>query len=79
MPRAAEQYCGQVTLAHADIGSFDREQNRLLSEMMSKNLSPALASGALVMSDLSLSVPETEPLQLPEGARADCYYLCRRA
>jgi hypothetical protein len=31
------------------------------------------------MSDLPLAVPETEPLPLPEGARADCYYLYCRA
>ncbi len=79
LPRAARQYSGQVVLAHTDIGSFDREQNRLLSQMMSENLLPALAPGALVMSDLPLAVPETEQLPLPEGARADCYYLYRRA
>ena len=79
LPRAAQQYRGQVILAHTDIGSFDREQNRRLAELMSENLLPALAPGALVMSDLPLSVPETEPLPLPQGARADCYYLYRRA
>jgi hypothetical protein len=78
LPRAAEQYLGQVILAHTDIGSFDRQQNRLLSELMSANLSPALAPGALVMSDLPLALPESEQLPLPEGARADCYYLYRR-
>jgi hypothetical protein len=46
---------------------------------MSENLLPALAPGALIMSDLPLSIPETEALPLPEGARADCYYLYRRA
>jgi len=78
LPRAAEQYRGQVILAHTDIGSFDRQQNRLLSELMSVNLLPALAPGALVMSDLPLALPESEQLPLPEGARADCYYLYRR-
>jgi hypothetical protein len=45
---------------------------------MSVNLLPALAPGALVMSDLPLALPESEQLPLPEGARADCYYLYRR-
>ena len=67
-----------MILAHTDIGSFDREQNRQLAQMMSENLSPALAPGALVMSDLPLAVLETEQLPLPDGARADCYYLYRR-
>ena len=79
LPLAAQQYRGQVILAHTDIGSFDREQNRQLAQMMSANLSPALAPGALVMSDLPLAVPDTEQLPLPDGARADCYYLYRRA
>ncbi len=78
LPEAARQYRGQVILAHTDIGSFDREQNRRLSEMMSANLLPALAPGALVMSDLPLSIPQTEPLPLPQGARPDSYYLYRR-
>jgi hypothetical protein len=78
LPAMAQKYAGQVVLAHSDIGSFDKEMNKEMSELMSANLLPCLAPGGIIMSDLPLSVPETEELPLPEGARPGRYYLYRR-
>jgi len=78
LPVAARDHAGQVILAHTDIGSFDREENRRIAAMMSQLLLPALAPGALVMSDLPLDVPETTRLGLPGDAREDRYYLYQR-
>ncbi len=78
LPKAAQAYKGQVVLAHSDIGSFDREQNKMIAELVSANLLPALAPQGLIMSDLPLNIAQTERLALPEGAREDRYYLYRR-
>jgi hypothetical protein len=79
LPEAAWRFKGQVVLAHSDIGSFQAEHNARMSGIVSKNLAPALAKGALILSDLPLSVPDTERLPLPPGAREDRYYIYRYA
>jgi hypothetical protein len=48
-----------------------------MSAIVSAHLAPALAGGALVLSDLPLSLPNAERLPLPAGARADRYYVYR--
>ena len=79
LPKAAERFKGQVILGHSDIGSFDRESNRAIAGIISRNLPPALAPGAIVMSDLPLDMEGFEALPLPSGAREDRYYLYGRA
>jgi S-adenosyl-L-methionine methyltransferase len=77
LPKAAERFKGQVILAHSDVGSFEAEHNARMSGIVSKNLAPALAKGALIMSDLPLEVPGTARLPLPQGAREERYYVYR--
>ena len=49
-----------------------------MSGLISSHLPPALAPGAIVLSDLPLDMPGCEQLDLPDGAREDRYYLYRR-
>ena len=77
LPLAAARFKDKVILANSDVGSFSRESNSAVSGIVSAGLAPALADGALILSDLPLSVPDTTRLPLPPGAREDCYYIYR--
>lgn len=79
LPIAAQDFKGRVVLAHSDIGSFDRDNNKIMAAMINRNLRDALAPGAIVLSDLPLNVPDCDPMPLPAGAREDRYYLYRHA
>lgn len=79
LPDAARRFAGQVVLAHSDVGSFSAESNSRMSSLVSSGLAPALAEGALIMSDLPLTIPNTVALPLPAGAREDRYYLYRHS
>lgn len=75
LPLAAEKFKGKVVLGHSDIGSFDKENNRIMAGLISQHLPAALAPGAIVMSDLPLDLPGCQAVPLPPGAREDRYYL----
>lgn len=77
LPAAAARFAGQVVLAHSDVGSFSQEHNSAMAGLVSAHLAPALAEGALVLSDLPITVPGTTRLPLPPGAREDRYYIYR--
>jgi hypothetical protein len=77
LPRAARKFAGQVVLAHSDVGSFGAEHNAAMSGLVSQYLPPALAQGALILSDLPLKFPGAVSLPLPPGAREGRYYLYR--
>ena len=77
LPQAANRFAGKVILAHSDVGSFSAEGNAKMSGIVSAHLAPALADGALVLSDLPLSIPGASTLPLPKGAREDRYYIYR--
>lgn len=77
LPAAARRFAGQVALAHSDMGSHSKEHNAQMSALVSRELGPALADGALILSDLPLELPGASPLPLPSGAREDRYYLYR--
>lgn len=77
LPQAASRFAGKVILAHSDVGSFSADGNATMSGIVSSHLTPALADGALILSDLPLSIPNARPLPLPTGARDDRYYLYR--
>jgi hypothetical protein len=46
-----------------------------MAKLVSAHLPPALAPGAIVMSDLPLELEGAQALDLPDGARAGRYYL----
>jgi hypothetical protein len=78
LPRMAAAFSGRVILAHTDVGSFSANHNSAMSTLVSNGLASALAPGALVLSDLPLSLPGTVQLPLPLGAREGRYYIYRR-
>jgi hypothetical protein len=77
LPAAAKDFLGKVVMAHSDVGSFEPQHNSAMSELVSRALPPSLAPGALVLSDLPLSIAGAEQLPLPKGAREGRYYLYR--
>ncbi len=77
LPEAASRFAGQAVLAHCDVGSFSAEHNKTMSAMVSAHLSPALADGALIPSDLPLALLHATRLPLPSGAREDRYFIYR--
>ena len=77
LPAAARRFAGQVALAHSDMGSHSKAHNAQMSALVSKELGPALADGALILSGLPLELPGATSLPLPSGAREDRYYLYR--
>lgn len=78
LPRAAKEHAGKVVLAHSDVGSMDKDHNATMSKLVSEHLGPALAPGAIVMSDLPLDIPGCTPHPLPGNAREGRYYLYTR-
>jgi len=79
LPRAAAAFRGQVVMAHADMGSGDAAANADLAAFVGEALVPALAPGAVVLSDQPLRLAGTEPLPLPEGVEPGRYGLYRLA
>jgi hypothetical protein len=75
LPRACERYRGEVVLVHSDIGSGDEASNARIAAYLSKTLPPALAPGALVLSDQELSIPSAKALPLPQGVKPGRYFL----
>lgn len=79
LPQAARRFNGEVALAHSDVGSFSAEHNAAMSATVTSHLPPALADGALILSDLPLSIASATRLPLPAGAREDRYFIYRFA
>jgi len=79
LPRAVERYRGEVVLVHSDIGSGDEAMNAKIAAFLSKTLPPALAPGALVLSDQELSIANAKSLPLPEGVKPGRYFLLQTA
>jgi hypothetical protein len=77
LPAAARQFEGQVILAHSDVGTFEADHNAAMARIVGAHLPPALAPGAIVMSDLPLELAGAQALDLPQGARLGRYYLYR--
>ena len=77
LAQAAARFDGQVILAQSDVGSFSAEHNGTMSSIVSANLAPALADGAIILADLPLAIPASTRLPLPPGAREDRYFIYR--
>ncbi|PSJ60129.1 hypothetical protein C7I84_12650 [Mesorhizobium ephedrae] len=74
---AAARFAGQVVLAHSDLGSYGEAHNTAMSALVSRLLPPALAPGAIVLSDLPLDLAGAQSLPLPAGTREDRYFVYR--
>jgi hypothetical protein len=77
LPEASNRFASRVILAHSDIGTFSADGNAKMSSVVSAHLPGALADGAIVLSDLPLSIENATPLPLPPGAREGRYYIYR--
>ncbi|MGC4025844.1 MAG: class I SAM-dependent methyltransferase [Mesorhizobium sp.] len=77
VPEAVQRFAGQVVLLHADTGSYGDKHNTAMQQLLNATLAPALAPGGLLVSDLKLDVPGTEPLPLPSGATEGRYFIYR--
>jgi hypothetical protein len=74
---AARRFAGQVVLAHADMGTYDKSRNIAMIETLNVRLPPVLAPGAIVISDLPLDIAGATSLPLPAGARKGSYFIYR--
>lgn len=79
LPAAVARFKGQVCLVHSDIGSGDQAMNATIAAFLGRALPPALAPGALILSDQELAIPGATPLPLPAGVKPGRYYLLRAA
>ena len=66
---------GEVVLVHSDVGSGDEASNARIAAYLSQTLPPALAPGALVLSDQELSIAGAKALPLPDGVKPGRYFL----
>jgi hypothetical protein len=79
LPAAVERFRGQVCLVHSDIGSGDEAMNAKIAAFLGRALPPALAPGALILSDQELAIPGATALPLPAGVKPGRYHLLRAA
>jgi hypothetical protein len=74
---AVPRFARSVALAHADMGTYDETRNREMTARLGALLQPLLAPGAIVLSDLPITIEGTDPVPLPPGARPGRYFLFR--
>jgi S-adenosyl-L-methionine methyltransferase len=77
LPEAQRRFAGKVILVNSDVGTYDENYNVEVAETVSRNLPAVLAPGAIVLSDLPLTLPSARQLPLPEGARSERYFIYR--
>lgn len=75
LPPAVERFAGRAALVHSDVGAADPETSRRIAAFVGATLAPALASGALVLSDQPLDLANTDQVDLPEGVAAGRYHI----
>ena len=79
LPAAVREHAGKVVLAHVDIGSFDREQNRQVAAFLANQLPGCLQPGGFVVSDLPIDTDRLVPMPLPSGAHPQSIQFYRLA
>ncbi|MEQ1950653.1 class I SAM-dependent methyltransferase [Mesorhizobium yinganensis] len=72
-----DRFARRVMLAHADLGTYDRKRDKETASMLAACLSPLLAPGAIVVSDLPLNLEDASQLPMPDGAREGRYFVYR--
>ena len=78
LPRAAEDFAGQVALIHADFGSANPERDARLAAFIAEYLPRALRIGGLAVADRDIGFARSEALALPESVAPGVYFLYRR-
>lgn len=77
LPAARRRFAGKVVLVNSDIGTYDEAYNVEVASLVGGNLPGLLAPGAIVLSDLPLTLPGALLLPLPEGARSERFFIYR--
>lgn len=77
LPGAGHRLPGKAALAHADIGSGDREATAELARWLSGALPPLLCAGAWVVVDQPLQHRSLVSQSLPAGITTNRYFLYR--
>jgi hypothetical protein len=75
----ARSHAGRIALVHADTGSGDEAATAALARWLGPMLGPALARGAIVVSDQRLEIAGATPQPLPAGVPSDRYFIYRAA
>ena len=74
---AGAQIGAPVALAHADIGTSDRDADAPLAARVGACLAELMRPDGVVLSDRDLAVPGWRPLELPPDAGAWPYFMWR--
>ena len=78
LPNASDRIGKLAVLAHCDIGNGDKDLTTQLATFVGPALVPHLAPGAIVAADQAFSVPEFQPVELPQGVAQGRYHLYRK-
>lgn len=66
-----------AALAHCDMGTGDKEENRRIIAKIAPALDALMRRGGIVVSDQEYNVPNWTPLPLPDGVAPGRYYISR--
>lgn len=77
LPDAVERFHGRIALVHADIGTADIAYGMKTATFIAQHVAPALAPGAVILSDQDMAVAGTEPVALPDGVAKGRYFMYR--
>ena len=78
LPAARGRLAGRVALAHLDPGTGDMAASQALAAELAPLLPPLLCSGAVLVSEPAMTLPELLSLPLPAGVAQTRYHLYRR-
>jgi hypothetical protein len=78
LPAAAQRFSGRLALVHSDIGDGTPDYGARMAGVISVALDPALAPGAVVLSDQELSLSRCERLDIGGVADVRRYFAYRR-
>ena len=77
LPAARERFAGKAILVNSDVGTYDEAYNVEIAALVSRHLPPLLAAGAIVLSDLPLTLPKARQLPVPGDVRSTTYFIYR--
>ena len=77
LPAFAREGRPKAALAHADIGSPDRERDAALAAWLAPALVPLLRAGAIVAADRAFTTVSWHALDLPSGVAPGDYFMYR--
>jgi hypothetical protein len=77
LPAARERFAGKAILVNSDVGTYDDTNNVEVAAVVSRHLPALLAPGAIVLSDLPLTLPKARRLPLPKDVRSTAYFIYR--